>query len=465
MRKSGDEAERVGFLQRLALHRPELRAWALYDWANSAMVVVIITAVFPIFFERVAADGLDSDVATSRFTLATAAALAVVAVLAIPLGAVADMRGLRKRFLGVSMGVGVLATAALFCIGPGDWLLALVLFGLANVGAGVSFVFYDSLLPHVAREGEIDRLSTAGYALGYVGGGLLLAFNLVAIQNPDWFGLPAGEGLTQAEASLPTRLAFVGVALWWVGFSVPLFRRVEEPPAEPRRAADGGAAIGGVFRGSLARLAGTLRDLRALPQAALFLVAFLIYNDGIQTIIRVAAIYGSSIGLQPGDMIAAILMVQFVGIPFAFLFGNLAGRIGAKRSILIALVVYVGIAVLGYVMETKTHFFLLGFLVAMFQGGAQALSRSLFASMIPRRRSAEFFAFFAVGEKFAGIAGPLLFGSFVAAGGGSRTAVLLVSLFFVVGGFLLLRVDVDRGRREARAMDAAEAEAAAQSSM
>ncbi len=445
--ESRESAVKPSRLELMGLHRPELRAWALYDWANSAMVTVIVTAVFPVFFHNVAADGMDGDTATGRFTIATAVSLTLVALLAIPLGALADARALRKTMLATAMVVGVVATAAMFWIGTGEWLLALVLFGLANTAAGVSFVFYDSLLPHVAHDEEVDRLSTAGYALGYIGGGLLLALDLLCILRPEWFGLPHGDGLSAAEASLPTRIAFVSVAVWWLLFSIPLLRRVSEPPAEPRAASESA-------RGIVQRLLGTLRELRRFPEAARMLVAFLIYNDGIQTIIRVATIYGATIGLATGDMIAAVLMVQFVGVPFAFLFGRIAGRVGAKRAILAALVVYVGIAMLGYMMQTKVHFYLLGVLVGMCQGGAQALSRSLFSSMIPRRRSAEFFAFFAVGEKFAGIAGPLLFGLFVLAGGESRIAVLLVSIFFVVGGALLRGVDVERGRERARAAEA-----------
>jgi len=448
---------------RLGLHRPELRAWALYDWANSAMVTTIVTAVFPIYYASVAGADLSPAAATFRYGIATTIGLAAIALSAPILGAMADRAGNRKRMLGIFLGVGASAVGMMFFIGRGDWLLASALFILANIGANGSFVFYDAMLPHVAKPDEIDRVSTAGYALGYVGGGVLLTLNLAWIQKPGWFGLPSGPGLLEGAATLPVRLAFLSVAIWWLLFSIPLFRSVPEPAAAPLRRESTGpgqigmpaahprsAGEGGVIGGgAIARLTETVRDLRAYRQAALMLVAFLIYNDGIGTIIRMAAIYGTEIGIGRGALIGSILVVQFVGVPFAFLFGGLAGKIGAKRSIHLGLVVYGLISLLGYFMTSAWHFLLLAILVGMVQGGTQALSRSLFASMIPRQRSAEFFGFWAVVEKFAGIFGPGIFSLAIALTGSSRLAILSVILFFVAGGILLRFVDVERGRREA----------------
>ena len=258
----------------------------------------------------------------------------------------------------------------------------------------------------------MDRVSSAGYALGYVGGGLLLALVLAWIQKPQWFGLPSGPDLTPAQQTLPTRLSFVAVAVWWTVFAIPLFRHVTEPPAT----GDGRVDLGGAFR----ELGHTFRRLGRFKQAGLMLVAFLIYNDGIGTIIRMAGIYGAELGIDSGSLIAAIMITQFVGVPFAFLFGMIANRIGAKRAIFGGLVVYAGITVFGYYMTTAAHFLILALLVGMVQGGTQALSRSLFASMIPKQRSAEFFGFFAVVEKFAGILGPLVFSVMINATGSGR---------------------------------------------
>ncbi|HKE16435.1 MAG TPA: MFS transporter [Kofleriaceae bacterium] len=431
-------------LERLALHRPELRAWAYYDLANSAFITIVITAVFPDYFNWLAADALSGPLATGRFVWATSISLAVIAVLSPILGAMADHAPIKKRFLAAFMLLGVAATAGLGLAHRGDWVLALVLFGLGNIGATGSFVFYDSMLPHIASEDEVDRVSTAGYALGYLGGGALLAFVIVTILAPATFGL--------ADAAAASRLGFVLVAVWWLVFSVPLFLRVPEPPATLRPDRPRGL---GLVRASFAGLLVTFRELRRFRQATLLLFAFLIYNDGIGTIIRVAVIYGKEIGLATPHLITAVLITQFIGIPFTFLFGGLAGRIGTKTAVYIGLVVYCIVSTLGYFMTTALHFYLLAVLVGMVQGGVQALSRSLFASMIPRARSSEMFALFGVFEKFAGIFGPGLFGLMLALTGSSRAGILSVIAFFVVGGLLLAPVDVHEGRRAARAADAA----------
>jgi MFS transporter, UMF1 family len=425
------------FLASLGLRTREQRAWAMYDWANSAVQCTIITAVFPIYFASVAGADLPPAVATERFATATTLALVIVAVMAPILGAYADYAGAKKRLLAVFLAIGVSATAAMFFITRGEWQFAALLFIIVNIGVSASFVFYDSLLPHIAGPDEMDRVSSAGYALGYVGGGLLLAINLAWILKPALFGL--------GDAGVASRLSFLSVAVWWLVFSIPMFRRVPEPAVRPQNL----HGHGGPIVASVRQLVVTLRDLRRYRQAFLMLVAFLIYNDGIGTMIRMAGPYGKEIGLPENALITAFVMVQFVGIPFAFAFGWLAGRIGAKTSIFVALIVYVAISIVAYYMTTVWQFFLLSFLVATVQGGSQALSRSLFASMIPPDKSSEFFGFFGVFEKFAGIVGPALFAITVRATGSSRNAILSVIAFFVVGAALLWMVDVEEGKRVA----------------
>lgn len=425
--------------ERLCLHRPELRAWALYDWANSAFMTTIVAAVFPIYFHRVAAAGLEPAQATLRFAVATTIGLSVIALLSPILGAVADVAGVKKKMLGAFMGLGILATSCMFFIGEGDWELAALLFVLGNIGASGSFVFYDSLLPHIARADEIDRVSTAGYALGYLGGGTLLAVNLAWIIQPTLFGLGGTE--------VATRLAFLSVAIWWLGFSIPLFRKVPEPLHVTERPS------GHAVRTAFVRLGETLRELRSYRQAFVMMLAFLVYNDGIGTVIRMATTYGAEIGLPQNSLIAALLLVQFIGIPFTFAFGQVAGWVGTKQAIFVALFVYMGVSVLAYFMTSALHFYALAIVVGMVQGGSQALSRSLFASMIPLHKSSEFFGFFSVFEKFAGIAGPAVFAAMIWATGSSRNAILSVVGFFVVGALLLTRVDVAEGQRVARAAD------------
>ena len=430
-------------LERVGLHRPELRAWAMYDWANSAFMATVVTAVFPIYFATVAAAELEPATASFRFALTTTLALAGVAVLAPILGALADFAGIKKKMLAGSILLGVAATGCMYFIERGDWLPAAVLFAVANVGVAASLVFSDSLLPHIARPHEMDRVSTAGYALGYFGSGMLLLVNLAWIQRPDLFGLSGAE--------IASRLSFLSVAVWWLGFSIPILRTVPEPARALE--ADEQAGANAVMM-SIVRLVETLRELRTYRQAFLMLLAFLIYNDGIGTIIRMATTFGTEIGLGRADLITAVVLVQFIGVPFAFLFGQIAGRIGAKRAIFLSLAVYVAISVFAYGMTTASEFYVLAILVGMVQGGSQALSRSLFASMVPRHKSSEFFGFFGVFEKFAGIFGPGVFAGMIWATGSSRGAILSIILFFVIGGLLLARVDVDEGQRAARAAEA-----------
>ena len=427
-------------LSRIGLDRPELRAWAMYDWANSAFQSTIITAVFPPFFSAVAGAGLPPAVATARFAWATTIAVTITAVLGPILGAIADYRAIKKRMLGVCVAIGVVTTMMMGTISRGEWQYAALLFMIANVAIASSFVFYDSLLPHIAAPDELDRVSTAGYAIGYLGGGVLLVINLLWILTPATFGIP--------DAVTGIKLSFVSVGVWWLVFSIPLFRRVPEPPRmlEPDERASENPV-----RAAFVRVRETFHELRGYRQAFLMLVAFLLYNDGIQTIIRMAAIYGAEIGIDQNAQIEAFVLVQFVGIPFSFLFGALAARIGAKRGIFLALAVYIAISILGYFMTTTWQFFVLAFLVGTVQGGSQALSRSLFARMIPKHKSSEYFGFFSVFEKFAGIAGPALFAVSVSLFGSSRAAVLSVILFFVCGALVLTRVDVAEGEAHARA--------------
>jgi UMF1 family MFS transporter len=414
----------------------------MYDWANSAFQTTIIAAVFPIYFHRVIAADLPGATATSRFAWATTIAILIVAFVAPLLGAIADYAALKKRMLAIFMGIGVVSSAGLFWTARGDWTLALVLFVLGNVGVAGSIVFYESLLPHLVSEKDLDRVSSAGYAIGYLGGGLLLAGNLLMIQRPALFGL--------ADAGIATRLSFVSVAIWWAVFSIPIFRRVPEPPR--RIEADETPGAGTLVTGAR-RLVETFKELRRYRQAFLLLMAFLIYNDGIQTIIRMATTYGAEIGLDEGAMITALLMTQFIGVPAAFAFGHIAGKIGPKAAVFAGLAVYAGITVLAYFMTSSTHFFALAGLVGLVQGGTQALSRSLFASMIPRHKSSEFFAFFGVFERYAGVLGPAIFAFVVERTGTSRNAILSIIAFFVIGAAILTFVDVDEGRRAARAAE------------
>ena len=428
-------------LQRLGLGTRELRAWALYDLANSAYYTIIIAAVFPVYYNAVAAAGLPSDVALARLGWASALAIFVVAIIAPVLGAMADHSAIKKPLLAAFAAVGIASCFGMYWITEGDWLLALTLFVIGNIGVAGSIVFYEALLPHLVPPEKLDVVSSAGYAIGYLGGGVLLAINAAMIMNPGLFGI--------ADAATATRLSFVTVGVWWAVFTLPLMRTVREP-----KALVGGLSHRMSVRDGVRQMIQTFKELRRYRQAIWFLLAFLLYNDGIQTMIRMATSYGQSIGIDTGAMITALLLTQFIGVPAAFGFGMLATRIGPKTAVFLGLGVYTFITVLGYFMTTSAHFFALAVLVGLVQGGTQALSRSLFASMIPRQKSSEFFAFFSVFERYAGVLGPAIFALVVSTTGSGRSAILAIMVFFVSGGLLLTGVDVEAGRREARAAEA-----------
>ena len=420
-------------MARVGLVTPEQRAWAWYDWANSVYFTTVITAVFPAFYATYAAKGLEPAQASARFAFITTVSVLIIALLAPILGALADYSGMKKRLLAIFMTIGVTSCALMVLIGEGDIMLASVLFFVGNIGVSGSTVFYDSLLPHVARPEETDRVSSAGYAMGYVSGGVLLLINLWWILSPGTFGF--------ANAASATRASFVSVAIWWAMFSIPLFRRVPEPPADG--SGHSGLAIGAAF----IRLGQTFKEIRRYKHAFLLFVAMVLYQDGIQTIIRMSSVYGAEVGIDQNAQIGAFVMVQFVGIPCAFLFGALATRIGTKRCIFIAIGVYILAAGLAYFMTTVVHFFVLAFLVALVLGGSQALSRALFARLIPLDRTSEFFGFYAVSERFATVFGPAMFWISVLLTGSSRAAILGIIGLFIAGAWVLSMVDEEEGTR------------------
>jgi UMF1 family MFS transporter len=645
-------------------YKRRIRAWTMYDWANSAFATTIMAAVLPIYYSQVAGATLPSPaIATAYWSTGLSISLFIVAILAPILGTISDVMRGKKPFLAVFFGMGVLGTGLLVLVDTGDWMLASILFIVGRIGFTGANVFYDALLPHVAKEEDRDSVSTRGYAMGYLGGGILLAINVIMI-----FTLPGTWG---------PRLSFLSVAIWWAVFSIPVFSRIPEPPAATAKLAPGENVISVSFR----RLWDTVRDIRQYRELFKYLLAFLIYIDGIGTIIGVAAIYGAELGFGDVELILALLLVQFVGIPYSLIFGRIpspnekrrplflafvlfnlvalplggilgsrllpaeitgaplpaytstatamgegfyladegrveySGRwetvqvssdelgtdtgaayqvtsdpqaryaipfngqevkivysigpdhgiwsaeidgkpwidqityepiridaynptirysasetliaeeigehtlilintgetnpesqgtkmtftgfeilppirqsnlglilgvvvgvqaiglllaflfgknlfsglsqtIDTKRGILLALLIYTIIAIWGYFLNSVIEFWFLAWMVAVVQGGSQALSRSLFSVMSPASKSGEFFGLFGIMEKFSAIIGPLVFAYAAATFGNSRPAVLSIVAFFVIGGFLLTRVDVDKGRQVAKAEDA-----------
>jgi len=409
-------------------------SWCLYDWANSAFATTIMAAVLPVFYSSVAAADLSKTTASSYWGYTNTIAMLIVAFTAPVLGALADHSGMKKKFLAAFAALGILSTAGLIGVSRGDWLLASSLYILGMVGFSGGNNFYDSLLPHVAGDQEIDRISSWGYATGYLGGGILLVFNLAMILKPQFFGLP--------NAEWGTRYSFLTVSIWWALFTIPLLKNVSEPPVVPIAGESANP-----LRASLQRLSLTFHNIRRHREAFKFLMAFWLYNDGIGTIISMAVIFGAEIRIAQEHLIGSILAVQVIGAPFSVLFGKIAGRIGAKNAILAGLMIYTGIAIGGYFIQTALHFWILAIFVGFVQGGTQALSRSLFGTLIPKSRSAEFYSFYDVSSKFAGIIGPAVFGIVGQMAGSSRLSIVSLIVFFVVGGLILLTVDINKGRQ------------------
>lgn len=415
-------------------HERAIRAWTMYDWGNSAFATTIMAAVLPVYYSSVAAGNLPPNIATAYWGFTSSISALIAALISPILGAIADFRGSKKKFLTIFMLLGVTGTALLYFIQSGDWLLASIFFVFGNIGFAGSLVYYDALLPHVARSEEMDQVSSRGYAMGYIGGGLLLAINLVMI-------MVIPKLVPSLDAGLMTRLSFVTVAIWWFCFTLPILLRVKEPP----RRIEAGEENVNPFRVSFKRLFRTFREIRKYRELSLAMLAFWVYANGIGTIIVMATAYGTELGFSQITLIGTLLMVQFIAAPFAFFFGWLSRKIGTKKGIYITLIVYTLIAIAGYFLYHEWQFWVLGAAVATVQGGSQALSRSLIGKMIPKSKSAEFYGFFSVFEKFASILGPAIFGIVSTIMGNSRLSIVSLIIFFIAGILVLTKVDVEKG--------------------
>lgn len=429
--------------------------WAIYDWANSAFATTVMAGFFPIFFKQYWSYGVDVNMSTARLGLGNAVASILVAVMAPILGAMADTGSLRKKFLIFFAYLGVLMTASLFLINKGDWGWAIFLYVMGIIGFSGANIFYDSLLPSVADEGEIDYVSGLGFSMGYLGGGLLFLGNVLMILMPEKFGLP--------DAEIAIRYAFVSVAFWWGFFTI--FTILWVPEVQTRAASSHGI---NVIVCGFKQFTETFTKIRRLKTIFLFLIAYWFYIDGVDTIIRMAVDYGMSIGFDSNDLIIALLITQFVGFPCALLFGKLGQMWSAKKSIYIAIGIYVIVTLWGTMMTHKQEFYALAVIIGMVQGGIQALSRSYYSRLIPKNRTAEFYGFYNMLGKFAAILGPVLIGfiglivkhilmppsptpeQFVHVSQlASRWGIASILLLFIMGATLLFFVDEEKGKMEA----------------
>lgn len=411
------------------------RSWMLYDFGNSAFATTIMAAVLPVYYANVAASGLEDGLATSYWGYSQSISVLIVAVLAPILGAISDYSAAKKKFLQFFAFMGIIASILLAFVGEGQYILASVLFIVGSIGFSAANIFYDGFLPEVADKDEMDKVSSSGFAYGYIGGGILLAINIMMILNPGWFGLP--------NTIVATQLSFASVGVWWLIFTIPLIKNIKEEKKVKVKRDRSYIAIG------INRVGNTFKEIKQYKQVLIFLLAFWLYNDGISTIMRMATIYGAEIGISSNDLIVALLITQFVGIPFTFFFGWLASKITAKRALYITLFTYMIITIVGYFMTSALHFYTLAICVGMVQGGAQSLSRSIFGRMVPANKHAEFFGFYGISSKFAAIIGPFLFAFIGQITGNSRYGILSLIFFFIAGMIILRYVDIDKGIKEA----------------
>tara|TARA_Y100001960_G_scaffold329665_1_gene421629 strand:+ start:388 stop:1647 length:1260 start_codon:yes stop_codon:yes gene_type:complete len=402
------------------INRKPIISWALYDWANSAFATTVMAGFFPIFFKQYWSQDVALTQSTFYLGVSNSVASLVIVILAPILGAMADTGGLRKRMLATFASLGVLATGALYLVQVGMWPFAILLYAIAVVGFSGANTFYDSLLVIISPTNKRHRISALGFALGYLGGGLLFLVNVLMYQFPNIFGLADG-----VEA---VRWSFVTVAVWWAVFSIPLFLYVDEPlPNNGQRGIN--------IRGTFAALRDTATSLSRYRGAWMFLLAYWLYIDGVDTIVRMAVDFGLNIGLGQGNLITALLMVQFIGFPAALVFGRLGERYGAQRGIWICIWTYVGVTVFAFFMETALQMYILAAVIGLVQGGIQALSRSMFSQLIPQEKSAEFFGFYNVVGKAAAVFGPVMMGTIVYLTGNPRLGILSVALLFFAGMF------------------------------
>lgn len=408
-------------------------SWALYDWANSAFATTVMAGFFPVFFKSYWADPTNLQQSTFYLGMANSLASIIVAALAPFLGAVADRGSTKKRFLVFFAFLGVIMTGGLWFVRMGFWQLAIVFYVTATVGFSGGNIFYDSLITGVASEKKVDFVSSLGFSLGYIGGGLLFLVNVAMYLKPELFRI--------ADGPTAIRIAFLSVAVWWAVFTIPMLLFVPEPPVESP------LPLNRAVKGGWFQLKHTLQDIRSLKVVGIFLLAYWFYIDGVDTIIRMAVDYGSALGFPAESLIVALLMVQFIAFPSALAYGWFGKRIGVKNALYVAIFAYSIITILGYFMKTTQHFYILAGLVGLFQGGIQALSRSYYTRLIPANKSAEFFGFFNMLGKFAAVLGPFMMGSITLLTGSNRFGILSIIVLFAIGGFLLTKVDEEEGRR------------------
>jgi UMF1 family MFS transporter len=397
--------------------------WALYDWANSAFATTVMVVFFPLFFKQHLT--VDQSAATSTFWLGVVNSTSsfILAVLAPWLGALADKGNSHVRMLALFTAIGVIPTALLAFVGTGDWVTASILFAIASIGFWGGLTFYDSMVVQVAPPGKLDSVSGFGYSLGYLGGGVLLVVNVLMYGKPELFGIASKEAAI--------RMSFLTVAVWWAVFAIPLLRTKPKPTAVPPMSGWRAAREG------FTELMRTFHEVRKLKPVILFLLAYWMYIDGVNTVMKMAVDYGLALGFPADSLIVGILMIQIIGFPATLLFGWLGDRISPLVGIFVAIAVYCCVTVYAVFMQQVSEFYVLAVAIGCVQGAIQSMSRSYFGRLIPQDRAGEFYGFYNMMGKFAAVLGPFLMGFTALLAGNSRYSILSLAILFVGGSVLL----------------------------
>ncbi|HIN73589.1 MAG TPA: MFS transporter [Gammaproteobacteria bacterium] len=399
-------------------------SWALYDWANSAFATTVMAGVFPLFFKSYWASNLSD--AESTFAIGSVNSLVglLIAFSAPVLGALADAGDSKRKFLFSFAFLGIIATGYLFFIPESSWKLAVVFYGIGVIGFSGGNIFYDSLLVTVSKEKERNRVSALGFSLGYLGGGILFLLNVAMFLYPNWFGLE-----NQIEAVL---WSFLSVAVWWLIFSLPIYLNVKEPIQNASK-----KQINTVIDDAFENLLNTAKSIKKFKSAVIFLLAYFLYMDGVDTIIRMATSYGSDIGLSATSMIQALLLTQFIGFPATLVFGYYADRFGYKYSLSFAIIVYIFVVLFSSQMDTALEFYIVASVIGLVQGGVQAISRSFFSTLIPENKAAEFFGFYNFIGKSSVFLGPFMVSGIALITGSPSYGILSLLILFIPGLILL----------------------------
>ena len=413
--------------------KKSILAWSLYDWANSAFATTVMAGFFPVFFKEYWSTTDNVTLSTWYLGLGNSIASILVAALAPFIGAIADRGTAKKKLLIFFAFLGIIATGGLWIVNQGHWQMAILFYIIASIGFMSGNIFYDALLPAVATKEKYDYASSLGYSLGYIGGGLLFLINVLMYLQPHYFGI--------ADGATAIRLSFISVAVWWAVFSIPLILFVKEPTIHDP------IGIFSSIKEGWSQLVSTLSKIREFKVVVTFLMAYWLYIDGVDTIIRMAVDYGTSIGFPASSLITALLLVQFVAFPATLIYSRFASKIGIKNALYTAILGYTLITIFGAFVSKEWHFYVIAVFIACFQGGIQALSRSLYSRIIPKNQAAEFFGFYNMLGKFAAIIGPPMMGYIGLTTGNPRIGILSIVILFILGGFILTKVDLQEGER------------------